>query len=73
MKLKFHEKISGAQMMFHAQKEKSMKPANKQLLDKEILMLLVKTITIVFLVGFASIQNYILMSARLNVCFRGLF
>jgi hypothetical protein len=37
MKVKFHEKMSGAQMMFHAQKENSMKPASKQLLDVEIL------------------------------------
>jgi hypothetical protein len=39
MKLKFHEKMSGAQMMFHAQKENSMKPANKQLSDTEILLM----------------------------------
>jgi len=36
-------------MMFHAQKENSMKPANKQLLDTEII--------IIFMVGFASILD----------------
>jgi hypothetical protein len=28
MKLKFHEKMSGAQITFHAQNEKSMNPEN---------------------------------------------
>ena len=42
-------------MMFHAQKENSIKPANQQLLDTEILLMWVITIIIVFMMGFISI------------------
>jgi hypothetical protein len=40
MKLKFQENMSGAQMIFHAQNENSMKPANNPALNTKILQTL---------------------------------